>query len=191
MFWVFTVYDWKSPDRLVLIGPSRSYFSLALVLFGLCECVCNNSLKPYHGEIIRPCFSDGHYRSTTCITSSLLISPNGCWGTHQESCFVNCTYVCVSVHVLDCVRVCANPHLNVRVQRLFFAWSYCSMCAISMCVSMHMLRVPACGVWGCVCMHVEWHLAKCGSEKRNIWLIIEVPWKKYDHESVLGLRDQR
>lgn len=46
-------------------------------------------------------------------------------------------------------------------------------------------------VAGCVCMHVEWHLAKCGSGRGNIWLIIEVPWKKYDHESVLGLRARR
>lgn len=86
-------------------------------LFGLYECVCNNSLKPYHGEIIRPCYSDGHYRSTTCMASSLLIGQNGCWGAHQESCFVNsaCALVHVcklqpkSVFVFDlshCMRVC-------------------------------------------------------------------------------------
>lgn len=91
----FTLYDWKSADSLFLIGPSWSDFSLALVLFGLYECVCNNSLTPFHGEIIKPRYSDGHYRSTTCITSSPLISQNGCRGAHQQCCFVNSVCVCV------------------------------------------------------------------------------------------------
>lgn len=38
-----------------------------------------------------------------------------------------------------------------------------------------MLRVLVCGVAGCVCMHVEWHLAECGRGRGNIWVIIEVP----------------
>lgn len=59
----------------------------------------------------------------------------------------------------------------------------------SICAGVHAQR--QCRVAGCVCMHVEWHLAKCGNGRGNIWLIIEVPWKKYDHESVLGLRARR
>lgn len=182
LWWLqFTLYDWKSSDSLVLIGPSWSDFSLALVLFSLYECVCNNSLKPYHGEIIRPCYSDGHYRSTTCIASSLLISQNGCWGAHQESCFVNC--MCVYVCACLCVRrkptsVCVNCFcLCLRL----LAWTRVARVWARTCTYV---------VLAGVCMHVEWHLAKCGSERRNIWLIIEVPWKKYDHESVLGLRAQ-
>lgn len=46
--------------------------------------VCNNSLKLYHGEISRLCYIAGHYRTTTCITSSVFISQNGCWGAQQE-----------------------------------------------------------------------------------------------------------
>lgn len=90
----------------MLIGLSWCDFSLALVLFGLYECVGNNSLKPYRREIIRPCYSDGHYRSTTCIASSPLIAQNGCWGAHQESCFVNC--------ILECVRLCKLPN-NISI----------------------------------------------------------------------------
>lgn len=106
--------------------------------------------------------------------------------------------VCGSVPVSECMCVfvhVSKPHLYVCVcgSGLFLLESHC-LCLVcvnaSMFVSMHMLRALVCGVWGCVCMHVEWHLAKCGSERRNIWLIIEVPWKKYDHESVLGLRAQ-
>lgn len=175
MFWVLqsTLYDWKSSDSLVLIGPSWSDFSLALVLFGLYECVCNNSLKPYHGEIIRPCYSDGHYRSTTCITSSLLISQNGYWRAAPRELLCE-LHVCMSVHVFKSVCLC------------MWGKSHLYMCVWVVFVSRCLVR----GVWGCVCMHGEWHLAKCGSERRNIWLIIEVPWKKYDHESVLGLRAQ-
>ncbi len=130
----FTLYDWKSSDSLVLIGPSWSDVSLALVLFGLYECVCNNSLKPYHGEIIRPCYSNGHYRSTTCITSSLLISQNGCWGAHQESCFVNCmcVYACACFWVCVCVCLCmlAN-HISTCV-RIVFAWV--SLSVLTVCL---------------------------------------------------------
>lgn len=88
---------------------------------------------------------------------------------NQGSPFVDCTYVSVRACVWDncihrvCVCVCRCPH----------AQSAC------------MWRLE-----GFVCMHVEWHLVKCGNERRNIWLIIEVPWKKYDHGCVFGLRAQ-
>lgn len=168
---------------------------MALVLSGLYECACNNSLKPYHGEIIRPCYSGGHYRSTTCITSSLLIPLNGCWGAHQESRSVSCARVYVHACFwvrFSCERTCvwglfspASPCLCPRVcaRLLARAWG-CTCSACSAC--------SACSyvVFRGVCMHVDWHLAKCGGERGNIWLIIEVPWKKYDHESVLGLRAQ-
>lgn len=97
--------------------------------------------------------------------------------------FLNIRVCLCADHICMCVCVCAD---------CFTVCAHCVFVCVntSMCVSVHMLRALACGVWGCVCMHVEWHLAKCGSERRNIWLIIEVPWKKYDHESVLGLRAQ-
>lgn len=83
----------------VFIGPSWSAFSLALVLFGLCACVCNKSLKSYRGEIISPCYSDGHYQWSTCITSSLLIGQSDCWGAALWTVFV-------SVQMLGCVHLC-------------------------------------------------------------------------------------
>lgn len=87
------------------MGPSWSDFSLASVLFGLYECVCNNSLKLYHGEISRLCYIAGHYRTTTCITSSVLISQNGCWGAQQESRCINSVTVYVQF-LGGCVCAC-------------------------------------------------------------------------------------
>ena len=106
--------------QLSVNWPIMVWFLSGLSLGLVYTSVCNNSLKLYHGEIIRPCCSDGHYRSTTCISSTLLISQNGCWGAHQECCFVNCncdcaceqtTCVCVLVCVVCfclCLTVCAQ-----------------------------------------------------------------------------------
>lgn len=162
------------------MGPSWSDFSLASVLFGLYECVCNNSLKLYHGEISRLCYIAGHYRTITCITSSALISQNGGWGAQQES-------LCINSVTVD-VQVWGGCILVWRLGFVFFLHdSSCTGCGLagmssSTCVSVH-TRACMCAVGGHVCMHVEWHLGKCGSSRRNIWLIIEVPRKKYDHES--------
>lgn len=100
------------------MDPSWSDFSLASVLFGLYECVCNNSLKLYHGEISRLCYIAGHYRTTTCITSSVLISQNGCWGAQQESCCINSA----TVHV----QVLGG---SVRARRLYFCTTLTALAA--------------------------------------------------------------
>lgn len=161
MFWTlqFTLHEWKSSESLEFIGPSWSDFSLASVLFGLYECVCNNSLKPYHGEISRPCYSTGHYRSTTCITSSLLISQSGCWGAQQESCCVNS----ISVYLRGFKRQCLCMWANcICVCRLFLLLSRCCRlvsASTNVCerahaqrtwcwrVSVHARRMTFCEMW--------------------------------------------
>lgn len=164
------------------MGPSRSDFSLASVLFGLYECVCNNSLKLYHGEISRLCYIAGHYRTTTCITSSVLISQNGCWGAQREGRWLPqlCDSGCARLR-----RLCFS--LEAGFLGFFFCTTLCAVAAALLAWAVARVgactRAPTCAVGGHVCMHVEWHLGKCGSSRRNIWLIIEVPWRKYDHES--------
>lgn len=95
-------------------------------------CVCNNSLKPYRGEISGRRYGAGHYRSSTCITSFLpLVSQNGCRGAQQEGCCLNS----ISVHPCVCgfffplsfapllaVRV-GRPHLYLRAVAFFFPLS--------------------------------------------------------------------
>lgn len=172
----FTAHKWKLSNSLGFMGPSWSDFSLASVLFGLYECVCNNSLKLYHGEISRLCYIAGHYRTITCITSSALISQNGGWGAQQESLCINSVTVDVQVWG-GCILV----------WRLYFCTTLPALAAVSLAWAVARVWactcVSACAVGGHVCMHVEWHLGKCGSSRRNIWLIIEVPWRKYDRES--------
>lgn len=74
-------------------------------------CVCNNSLKPYRGEISGRRYGAGHYRSSTCITSFLpLVSLNGCRGAQQEGCCLN------SISVYP------------RVWFLFFSLSFSLLC---------------------------------------------------------------
>lgn len=63
-------------------------------------CVCNNSLKPYRGEISGRRYGVGHYRSSTCITSFLPLVSHGCRGAQQEGCCLN------SISVHPCVYVC-------------------------------------------------------------------------------------
>lgn len=123
------------------MGPSWSDFSLASVLFGLYECVCNNSLKLYHGEISRLCYIAGHYRTTTCITSSVLISQNGCWGAQQESRCINSVTVYMQV-LGGCVCVCRLAFLHHSYRTTCGLVSMSTSTSVSMCA--HMCRWRAC-----------------------------------------------
>lgn len=124
------------------MGPSWFDFSLASALFGLYECVCNNSLKLYHGEISRLCYIAGHYRTTTCITSSVLISQNGCWGVQQESRCINSVPVYVQI-LGGCVCACrlfSFLHHSYRPTCGLASMSTCT--CVSVCA--HMCRWRAC-----------------------------------------------
>lgn len=151
----FTAHKWKLSNSLGFMGPSWSDFSLALVLFGLYECVCNNSLKLYHGEISRLCYIAGHYRTITCITSSALISQKGGWGAQQES-------LCINSVTVD-VQVWGGCLLVWRLA--FLHGSSCTGCGLagmssSTCVSVHM-RARMCR-WG-ACVHA------CRMTFREMW----------------------
>lgn len=100
-------------------------------------CVCNNSLKPYHGEISGRRYGVEHYRSSTCITSFLpLVSQNGCRGAQQEGCCLNsisvhpCVYVCfflLSLFHSFAGRPC-GPTASVSARCCFFFPPFSSCC---------------------------------------------------------------
>lgn len=90
-----TAHSLLAHHGLISLRPQLFLFAFPRV------CVCNNSLKPYRGEISGRRYGAGHYRSSTCITSFLpLVSPNGCRGAQQEGDCLN------SISVHPCVCVC-------------------------------------------------------------------------------------
>lgn len=151
MYWLLQIrlYDWRSSDSLVLIGPSWSDFSLALVLFGLYEHVCNNSESCTMGRL-----SD-HTTAPDIIAQvhASLLPGSVLWMAAGEltkrAAFVREALVstwparffsqmCMwSNHICFCVSLSVRPYL----------WILKCVCEC-LCV----LRVLVCSVWG-VCVH--------------------------------------
>lgn len=174
----FTAHKWKLSNSFGFMGPSRSDFSLASVLFGLYECVCNNSLKLHHGEISRLCYIAGHYRTTTCITSSVLISQNGCWGAQQEGrwppqlCYSGCAglrRLCFSLEAaffFFCTTLCALASCGLAGMSSGMSGSVhrrAHMCRWGACV--HACRMTFREMW----QQQKKHLTHNWSAMKEIW----------------------
>lgn len=92
--------------RVKLLRQLINWPIMVWLLVGLCECVCSKALKLDHGEIIGPSHSDGHYRSTTCIVSFLLVfRPSAGELTKRAALWT--VLVCVN-YIWMCVCVCSQ-----------------------------------------------------------------------------------
>lgn len=151
-------YDWSCVEYTALwVGIFRQISTNWLVMQSLSSlgfiwllwvCVCNNSLK-YHREIIRPRYNDGHYRSTTCITSPWLVSQNGCWGKSKK---IKKRDALSTIHVCICVHALLISAYSCSVNPALFAQSFLKLC--TRCLQ-------------ALYVHVEWHFRKMCQPERE------------------------